>query len=49
MKPSRNLQIGEVIDAIAQSEPELFGQGSAKLMPVKNSDETEKNWWFAIR
>ena len=30
-----NLQIGEVIDAIAQTEPELFGRGTATLMSVK--------------
>ena len=34
---SRNLQIGEVIDAIAQTEPELFGKGTATLLPVKYS------------
>lgn len=34
MKQSHNLQIGEVIDAFAQTEPELFGQGTATLMPV---------------
>ena len=34
---SRNLQIGEVIDAIAQTEPELFGKGTATLMPVNQS------------
>ena len=34
---SRNLQIGEVIDAIAQTEPELFGKGTATLMSVKYS------------
>ena len=34
---SRNLQISEVIDAIAQTEPELFGKGTATLMPVKYS------------
>ena len=36
MEP-HNLQIGEVIDAIAQTEPELFGKGTATLMPVKYS------------
>ena len=36
MKP-HNLQIGEVIDAIAQTEPELFGRGTATLMSVKHS------------
>ena len=34
---SRNLQISEVIDAIAQTEPELFSKGTATLMPVKYS------------
>ena len=34
---SHNLQIGEVIDAIAQTEPELFGKGTATLMSVKYS------------
>jgi hypothetical protein len=38
---SRNLQIGEVIDAIAQTEPELFGKGTATLMPVKHSDKLD--------
>jgi hypothetical protein len=36
---SRNLQIGEVIDAIAQTEPELFGKGAATLMPVNHVDK----------
>lgn len=31
---NHNLQIGVVIDAIAQSEPELFGNSQAELMPV---------------
>ena len=35
---SHNLQIAEVIDAIAQTEPDLFGQGNAILMPVQYSD-----------
>jgi hypothetical protein len=34
---THNLQIAEVIDAIAQTEPDLFGEGSATLMPVKHS------------
>ena len=34
---SRNLQISEVIDAIAQTEPELFGKSAATLMSVKHS------------
>jgi len=34
---STNLQIGIVIDAIAQTEPDLFGQGNAVLMPVTHS------------
>lgn len=38
---SRNLQIGEVIDAIAQTEPELFGKGTATLMPVKHSGKLD--------
>ena len=37
-KHSTNLQIGIVIDAIAQTEPDLFGQGNAVLMPVQHSD-----------
>lgn len=36
-KESHNLQIVEIIDAIAQTEPELFGVGTATLMPVKHS------------
>ena len=36
---SRNLQISEVIDAIAQTEPELFGKGAATLMPVNHVDK----------
>ncbi len=36
---SRNLKIGEVIDAIAQTEPELFGKGTATLMPVNHVDK----------
>ena len=32
---SHNLQIGEVIDAIAQSDPDLFNNETAILMPVK--------------
>ena len=37
-KYSTNLQIGEVIDALAQTEPDLFGEGNATLMPVQYSD-----------
>jgi len=33
-KDSHNLQIPEIIDAIAQTEPDLFGEGNAVLMPV---------------
>jgi len=36
-KESHNLQIVEIIDAIAQTEPELFGVGTATLMPVKHT------------
>ena len=38
---SRNLQIGEVIDAIAQTEPELFGKGTATLMTVNHVDKLD--------
>ena len=38
---SRNLQISEVIDAIAQTEPELFGKGTATLMPVNHVDKLD--------
>ena len=38
---SHNLQIGEVINAIAQTEPELFGQGTAILMPVNQSSSLD--------
>ena len=40
MEP-HNLQIGEVIDSIAQTEPELFGQGTAILMPVNQSSSLD--------
>jgi len=33
---SHNLQIGEVIDAIAQSDPDLFYNNTATLMPVEH-------------
>ena len=36
-KHSTNLQISNVIDALAQTEPELFGEGNAVLMPVTHS------------
>jgi hypothetical protein len=36
-KQSINLQIGVVMDAIAQAEPDLFGMGNAVLMPVTQS------------
>jgi len=36
-KHSTNLQIGIVINAIAQTEPDLFGMGNAVLMPVTHS------------
>lgn len=36
-KVSHNLQIPEMIDAIAQTEPDLFGEGNAVLMPVTHS------------
>lgn len=36
-KSSTNLQISNVIDALAQTEPELFGEGNAVLMPVTHS------------
>jgi len=36
-KDSHNLQIPEIIDAIAQTEPDLFGEGNAVLMPVTYS------------
>ena len=32
---NHNLQISTVVDAIAQTEPELFGKSGAELMPVK--------------
>ena len=38
---SRNLQISEVIDAIAQTEPELFGKGTATLMSVNYVDKLD--------
>ena len=31
---SRNIQISNVASLLAESEPELFGRGSAELMPV---------------
>ena len=39
-KESHNLQITEVIDAIAQSDPDLFDNKTATLMPVTYSDST---------
>jgi hypothetical protein len=38
---SHNLQIGEVIDAISQTEPELFGKSTAVLMPVNHVDRLD--------
>jgi hypothetical protein len=38
---SHNLQIGEVIDAISQTEPELFGKSTAMLMPVNHVDRLD--------
>jgi hypothetical protein len=38
---SRNLKISEVIDAAAQTEPELFGKGTATLMPVKHVNKLD--------
>ena len=38
---NHNLQIGEVIDALDQSEPELFGNSQAELMPVNYSNQKE--------
>lgn len=38
---SHNLQIGEVIDAISQTEPELFGKSTAILMPVNHVDRLD--------
>ena len=38
---SINLQIRDVIDAIGQTEPELFGQGNAVLMPVEYRDNLD--------
>ena len=35
---SHNLQIAEVIDAIAQADPDLFDNENAILMPVQYSD-----------
>lgn len=40
VKP-HNLRIGEVIDAMAQTEPELFGRGTATLVSVKHSDRLD--------
>ena len=39
-KESHNLQITEVINALADTEPDLFGNGTATLMPVTYSDST---------
>lgn len=35
---SHNLQIRDVIDAIAQADPDLFDNKNATLMPVKHSE-----------
>ena len=40
-KSSINLQIGEVIDALGQADPELFGEGNAVLMPVEHRDKLD--------
>jgi hypothetical protein len=37
-RPSHNLQVSEVINALADTEPDLFGNGTATLMPVTYSD-----------
>jgi hypothetical protein len=37
-KHSTNLQISNVIEALGQTEPDLFGEGNAVLMPVQYSD-----------
>lgn len=39
LKGSTNLQIGEIVDAMAQTEPELFGEGNAVLMPVHHYNQ----------
>ena len=39
-KESHNLQIAEVVDAIAQADPDLFDNKNATLMPVTYSDST---------
>ncbi len=38
---NHNLQISMVVDAIAQTEPELFGKGTATLMAVKHTDKLD--------
>jgi len=38
---SHNLQIREVIDAIAQSDPDLFDNENATLMPVEYRDKLD--------
>ena len=40
-KESHNLQIREVIDAIAQSDPDLFDNENATLMPVEHRDKLD--------
>ena len=40
-KESHNLQIAEVIDAIAQSDPDLFDNENATLMPVEYRDKLD--------
>ena len=37
-KHSTNLQISNVIEALGQTEPDLFGMGNAVLMPVQYSE-----------
>ena len=41
LKKSHNLQISEVIDSIAQADPDLFGEGTATLMPVECRDKLD--------
>lgn len=46
---SHNIQIGHVAGMIAESEPVLFGNSDAKLMPVKKNEPSEEAKLIAAR
>ena len=46
---SHNVQIGHVAGMIAESEPELFGRSTAKLMTVKSNEPSDEAKLIAAR